>query len=204
VNSCDSTSRLNLRYYLIILQFSDTLATVIEQEVMNMSEINSDFVVKYFFSWIEEQIDHLYIKMELCDNSLRNMLNIKQFIFNRLPDQPMNCIEYYFSCELLYEITECVQYLHELTPPIIHRDLKPENILITYNGNNGRFVKICDHGLALIQESTFDSHTQCVRISKYKAPEFGQNINYDKSSDIYSLGIIAQEIFDIDIFEYYI
>ncbi|CAG2181976.1 unnamed protein product, partial [Oppiella nova] len=55
-------------------------------------------------------------------------------------------------------------------------DLKPDNILIDRNGRNGRFVKLCDFGLAIVHDKdinymTRDKHTTGVGTIKYQAPE---------------------------------
>ncbi|CAG2183991.1 unnamed protein product [Oppiella nova] len=80
----------------------------------------------------------------------------------------MDCVEYLISCEILRQILESVQYLHELNPQIIHRDLKPENILIAEN--------LCDFGLATVLDKrihyqTNNKHTADVGDMRYMAPE---------------------------------
>src|ERR1700753_4494791 len=69
------------------------------------------------------------------------------------------------------EILESVGYLHESNPPIIHRDLKPHNILITEESRNGRFLKLCDFGLATFDSLTTVSHSVGKGTPKYMAPE---------------------------------
>jgi serine/threonine protein kinase len=95
----------------------------------------------------------------------------------------------------LTEIIECVNYLHGRN--VIHRDLKPANIFIT-NGTNGRFVKLADFGLSVIHEDIGQSHTQESGTNKYMAPEVMRSRKYDTKVDIYSLGIIAEELFIFD------
>ncbi|CAG2171090.1 unnamed protein product [Oppiella nova] len=87
----------------------------------------------------------------------------------------MDCVEYFISCEIFRQILESVQYLHELDPQIIHRDLKPENILIAKNVRNGRFIKLCDFGLAVEHQKVSQSHTRNVGTFVYMAPELGQS-----------------------------
>ncbi|CAG2181082.1 unnamed protein product, partial [Oppiella nova] len=108
----------------------------------------------------------------LCSDSLKNILQNKPQVFGRQPEEPMNSIEFYISCHIFKEILECVQYLHELNPPVIHRDLKPDNILISSQLRNGRFIKICDFGLASLHSSSYSSHTTGVGTRQYMAPEF--------------------------------
>ncbi len=136
--------------------------------------------------------------MQLCFNTLRVVLELKRKEFNRKQFSTMTPIEYYISSELFNEILESVNYLHKLNPPIIHRDLKPTNILIT-NGLNGRFVKIADFGLAELHKFDDQTHTQGLGTVKYIAPEVMTGRNYDTKADIYSLAVITQELFDIDI-----
>ncbi|CAG2168617.1 unnamed protein product [Oppiella nova] len=87
---------------------------------------------------------------------------------------------------------------------IIHRDLKPDNILIAKNVSNGRFLKLCDFGLATVHDkyihnNTQYKHTKEVGDVHYMAPEVIQGRKYDHKSDIYSLALIGGEIFDVDV-----
>ena len=85
------------------------------------------------------------------------------------------------------ELTEAVDYIH--SKGIVHRDLKPENIIITHNGEN---VKLIDFGLA-----DTDSHAvlkQPAGTPRYMSPEQMQNSVADVRNDIYSLGIIFQQM----------
>ncbi|CAG2177140.1 unnamed protein product [Oppiella nova] len=115
--------------------------------------------------------------MEFCSNSLQNILELKPQVFERQAGDPMDLYEYFISCDIFRQILECVQYLHELNPPVIHRDLKPENILIASNVRNGRFLKLCDFGLATVHDKrihyrTTRKHTADIGDMRYQAPEF--------------------------------
>src|SRR6185437_12992961 len=122
---------------------------------------------------------HLYIQMEFCSQNLRNIVEVKPQVFGRQLGEAMDCVEYYISCEIFRQILQNVQYLHELNPQIIHRDLKPENILIANEVINGRFIKLCDFGLATVHKKRTKSrstqkHTADVGDTKYMAPEVSQ------------------------------
>ena len=72
---------------------------------------------------------------------------------------------------------------------IVHRDLKPENIIITRQGDN---VKLIDFGLA-----DTESHTvlkQPAGTERYMSPEQMQTAEADARNDIYSLGVIMQQM----------
>jgi serine/threonine protein kinase len=104
-------------------------------------------------------------------------------------------IGYYIASELFIELLECVQYLHKFK--IIHRDLKPENILIT-NGMYGRFVKIADFGEIAFHKFDAQTHTEGKGTVRYVAPEVSNSRKYDTKADIFSLGVIFQQLFSID------
>jgi serine/threonine protein kinase len=167
-------------------------------ELKLLAKIESEFVVQYKSSWIESDI-YLYIQMELCSYTLKEVISKKQTEFNRELHEVMNPTEYYISNELFKEILESINYLHKLNPPIIHRDLKPQNILIT-TGINGRFTKIADFGLATFHDSNDRTHTANLGTENYCAPEVKNGRNYNTKADIYSLGVLAMDLFDVDIY----
>ncbi|CAG2161405.1 unnamed protein product [Oppiella nova] len=169
-----------------INEFSDMRQVL--SEVKNLVKVHSEYVVQYFNSWVE--VNSLYIQMEFCSQNLRNILEIKTKVFGRQIGEAMDCVD--------------VQYLHELNPQIIHRDLKPENILMAENIRNGRFIKLCDFGLAKVHDKninymTPDKHSAGVGTLKYQAPEVVQGI-YGHKVDIYSLALIGQDIFEFNLF----
>lgn len=85
------------------------------------------------------------------------------------------------------DLISAVGYLH--SKGIIHRDLKPENIMIAHNGLQ---VKVIDFGMA-----DTDSHTtlkQPAGTLRYMAPEQTTAYTPDVRNDIYSLGLILQDL----------
>ncbi|CAG2109198.1 unnamed protein product, partial [Medioppia subpectinata] len=183
--------------------YNDEKKQRIYREVKNLVKLDSDFVVKYYDSWLES--NHLFIQMEFCSQNLKSVLKDKPIVFERQPEGEMNSVfEYFISCEIFKEILECVQYLHESKPPIIHRDLKPDNILISFNINANRFIKLCDFGLATDHNtdghtvSRYD-HTSGVGTLAYMAPEVLSSGVYNHLSDIYSLSLIGQKLCGIDL-----
>ena len=134
--------------------------------------------------------------MEYCFDNLRNVLTIKLIVFERNENQAMNSIEYFISCEIFRQITEALNYLHSLKPePLIHRDLKPENILIGISDNK-KICKLSDFGISKFIEDKTQYLTNCLSTHKYSAPELSDGV-YDTKVDVYSLGMIAMEIFNL-------
>ncbi|XP_054168976.1 uncharacterized protein LOC128966187 [Oppia nitens] len=125
--------------------------------------------------------------------SLKEAIKLKAQVFGRQSsDEPMDCMEYYITCEILLEVLECVRCLHEFNPPVIHRDLKPDNILIANDIINGRFVKLCDLGLITVHEMVSQSHTSGVGSPKYMAPEVISGRKYDTKADVIVLVLLLK------------
>jgi serine/threonine protein kinase len=186
------------------------------KEIKLLKKLKGTYVVKYIDSWVERNTSDwgalrnlggetlsyghpvndpnkeylLYIQMELCLTTLKKVIEQLKL---ELEIEKSECLPkpaYVISCELFKEILESVDYLHKLKPPVIHRDLKPANILLT-NGRNGRFVKLGDFGLAVMHEFEDQSHSKYTGTEKYRAPEVTE-------ADIYSLGVISEDLFNID------
>ncbi|CAG2100541.1 unnamed protein product [Medioppia subpectinata] len=186
----------------VVLEHEEKRLTVLN-EVKSLAKLDSDFVVKYYHSWLE--CKYLYIQMEFCELNLKTILQNKAIVFERQPEDHMNSVfEYFISCEIFKELLECVQYLHESNPPVIHRDLKPDNILIDPNFRSNRLIKLCDFGLA--KEINIDGHTSSryghtsgVGTIKYMSPETHLGKPYTHKSDIYSLYVIGEQLFNVDL-----
>ena len=89
--------------------------------------------------------------------------------------------------KIICEICDALGYMHR--KQIIHRDLKPENILITHNGQN---VKIIDFGLS--DADSFAVFKSPAGTRAYASPELIAGDTIDVRSDIWSLGVIINEL----------
>lgn len=92
---------------------------------------------------------------------------------------------------ILLDITSGLSYLHDLN--ITHRDIKPDNIVLQHCNSraSNTIYKIIDLGYA---KELNDSIVSFVGTLHYLAPEIFETINYDKSVDYWSLGIMTFEI----------
>lgn len=90
----------------------------------------------------------------------------------------------------LYQILRGVKYLH--SAKIIHRDIKPGNLLV----NSNCVLKICDFGLARVEEEDSTKHmTQEVVTQYYRAPEILMGAkHYTTAVDMWSVGCIFGEL----------
>ena len=89
--------------------------------------------------------------------------------------------------KIICEICDGLDYMHR--KQIIHRDLKPENILITHNGQN---VKIIDFGLS--DADSYYTLKTPAGTRHYASPELLSGSPVDQKADLWSLGVIINEI----------
>jgi RCC1 and BTB domain-containing protein len=203
---------------------NDKFTDYVMRELQIMSQLKSDFVVNLKSAWVEPNYlsekgydinkhskvykEHpvfdknnkflLHIQMELCGATLEEMITWMKKDLNDNQSEIISPLGYHIASESLFEILECVDYLHKHNPPIIHRDIKPSNIMIT-NGKNGRFLRLADFGLATTHEPQKQSHTEDRGTPKYVAPEVISSKYYDTKADIYSLGFVVQDLFWLDV-----
>ncbi|KAJ5045731.1 MAPK protein hog1 [Penicillium rubens] len=117
--------------------------------------------------------EDIYLVTELMATDLNTILKAK-----RVEDQ--------FAQYFMYQIMRGLKYLH--SAGVIHRDLKPSNILVNENCD----LKICDFGLARVQESHMTGY---VSTRYYRAPEIMLTWRkYNEKVDIWSAGCIFAEL----------
>ena len=88
---------------------------------------------------------------------------------------------------VLRDLLLTIGYVHR--KGIVHRDIKPENIIITNNGEN---VKLIDFGLA--DSDSYAVLKQPAGTERYMSPEQKETSVADVRNDIYSIGIIMQQM----------
>jgi len=90
------------------------------------------------------------------------------------------------AAEIVKDICLAVKFLHDMN--VAHRDLKPENLLYTSKDKLG-VLKLTDFGFAKETIIRDTLQTPCYT-PYYVAPEVLGPEKYDKSCDIWSLGVI--------------
>ncbi len=160
--------------------------------------LKNDLFVRQFHSWFEINSKELflYIKMELCDKTLNEVMNEIHSEFYRKENNMLSPIGYYLASDIFIEILRGVLCLHE--HKIIHKELNLSNILLKKEENGEILVKIADIGQSDLHQFSEQSHKQDRRKYEFIAPEVIKCNTYDTKADIYSLGIILQKLFKID------
>jgi len=123
-----------------------------------------------------EDDESVYIVMELIDGSE---------LFDRIVSKGFYCER--DAINIVRQIVSAVAYLHDLG--IVHRDLKPENLLCSGQGDN-EVVKIADFGLSKFVCDDDKLMTSC-GTPGYVAPEVLLCERYDKSVDMWGIGVIT-------------
>ncbi|XP_058808304.1 MAP kinase-activated protein kinase 2 isoform X1 [Phymastichus coffea] len=114
-------------------------------------------------------------------------------LFQRIQDRQDGAFTEREAAQIMYEICIAVKHLHDSN--IAHRDLKPENLLYSKPVNpqlpigSMGILKLTDFGFAKETHLKDTLQTPCYT-PYYVAPEVLGPEKYDKSCDIWSLGVI--------------
>ena len=87
------------------------------------------------------------------------------------------------------QIINGIEHAHEHR--IVHRDVKPQNVLVCEDYT----LKVLDFGIAKALSETTMTHTNSVLGTvQYLSPEQARGENTDKTTDVYSIGIVLYEL----------
>lgn len=134
---------------------------------------------------VAKTVDFLCIQMELCEKSLRDIIDQNEITDCKVLNGYMK------------NICEGLKYLHE--QKLIHRDLNPRNILLCSSGpgkDNG-ILKIADFGFSKnIDHECNRPYLTDLGTGAYIAPELYSEIKQKNNEkiDMYSLGVTFLEM----------
>ena len=107
---------------------------------------------------------------------------------NHLQGISLNSINF-----IIKQILEAIEQVHRMG--VIHCDIKPENILLKINIEKNKSdisVKLTDFGSSCLKNNPLFTHVQSLF---YRAPEVILGIPYSQAIDIWSIGLVAIELF---------
>ncbi|XP_039996459.1 serine/threonine-protein kinase D1-like isoform X3 [Xiphias gladius] len=123
-----------------------------------------------------ETVEHVFVVMEKLHGDMLEMILSSEK--GRLPERNTRF--------LIMQILEALRYLH--CKHVAHCDLKPENVLLA-SADPFPQVKLCDFGFArIIGEKSF--RRSVVGTPAYLAPEVISSSGYNRSLDMWSVGVI--------------
>tara|TARA_B100000809_G_scaffold65954_1_gene62602 strand:- start:634 stop:1938 length:1305 start_codon:yes stop_codon:yes gene_type:complete len=98
-------------------------------------------------------------------------------------------LTYIKKAQMIRQIANALAAVHK--HDICHRDIKPANILVDANYD----AKLTDFGIALMPDSSLTVSTNIVGTPVYLSPEGFHSSKVDRRADIFSLGVVAYELF---------
>ncbi|XP_077961704.1 protein kinase D4 [Gasterosteus aculeatus] len=123
-----------------------------------------------------ESVEYVFVVMEKLHGDMLEMILSSEH--GRLPERTTRF--------LVAQILEALRYLH--LKHVAHCDLKPENVLLA-SADPLPQVKLCDFGFArIIGEKSF--RRSVVGTPAYLAPEVISNNGYNRSLDMWSVGVV--------------
>ncbi len=152
---------------------SDMELAKVEIDILKISQHPN--IIKLYD--VFENENYIYIIMENCSGG--DLLSYFEYHDYELPETKV--------CEIIHKLSMAVYYLHSYG--IVHRDLKPENILMT-DLSDSADIRLLDFGLSKIIGND-EKCTEPYGTLSFVAPEVLQGKPYDKSVDLWSIGIIA-------------
>ena len=122
-----------------------------------------------------------WMMMEYCDVG-----DMEYYFKQKIPD-----IEEQIN--IMYQSASAISYMHCQVNTVIHRDIKPGNLLLKMREGHA-IVKVTDFGFSKIVEGADPIKSLMLSLKAgtpgFMAPEFFQNLKYDKSVDVFALGLV--------------
>uniref|UniRef100_A0AAF5CW49 Protein kinase C n=1 Tax=Strongyloides stercoralis TaxID=6248 RepID=A0AAF5CW49_STRER len=157
------------------LKFPSNKEAALRTEVEILQKIKHHGVVE--FQQMLETHDRIFVVMEKLKGDMLEMILSSEK--GRLNER---CTQF-----LIYQILIALQYLHSQN--VVHCDMKPENILLASDSDFPQ-IKLCDFGFArIIGERSF--RRSVVGTPAYLAPEVLRNKGFNRSLDMWSVGVIV-------------
>lgn len=135
---------------------------------------------------VHEDAEYVHLVTDLCEGGeLFDKIVEKSSTDD---DSGAACFAEDDATRIVYQILEAVSYMHKRG--VVHRDLKPENLLFE-TAEEDSPIKIIDFGLSRKhREGLEPPMSTVVGTPYYIAPEVLKR-KYDKSCDLWSVGVIA-------------
>eukprot|EP00004_Rigifila_ramosa_P012899 TRINITY_DN2837_c0_g1_i2.p1 TRINITY_DN2837_c0_g1~~TRINITY_DN2837_c0_g1_i2.p1 ORF type:complete len:271 (+),score=57.90 TRINITY_DN2837_c0_g1_i2:213-1025(+) len=150
------------------------------REINIMKECVHENIVRYLASCFRDQ--HVWLVMEYCGGG--SVSDITQTLKHGLGEAEIAAV--------IHDTLAGLAYLHQHNK--LHRDVKAGNILLTLSGH----AKLADFGVSGQLSPTMMKKMSVIGTPFWMAPEVIQQTGYDSKADIWSLGITAVEMAELE------
>mmetsp|Transcript_22889 Transcript_22889/g.34848 ORF Transcript_22889/g.34848 Transcript_22889/m.34848 type:complete len:403 (-) Transcript_22889:68-1276(-) len=185
VRACiDRTTRRRHAVKSICKSDPEVQLSGLAREIMLLRKMKHHSVVRLVD--VHEDAEYVHLVTDLCEGGeLFDKIVEKSSSDN---DDGAACFAEDDAARIMYQILDAVSYMHKRG--VVHRDLKPENLLFKTASEDSP-IKIIDFGLSRKhREGLEPPMSTVVGTPYYIAPEVLKR-KYDKSCDLWSVGVIA-------------
>ncbi|THH02628.1 hypothetical protein EW145_g6725 [Phellinidium pouzarii] len=151
----------------------------LRKELLLMSNIRHENILSMDGLYVDLVEDSLWIKMELMERSLADMLALAEEGFT-LPEEAI--------ARFASDILNALVHLEDLG--IAHRDVRSDNLLVSSQG----ILKLTDFSRALLVDSSYPMHTDPVGVVYWQAPEMRSGSYDARKVDVWSAGATTWEM----------
>jgi len=149
---------------------------VVINEIMLMKSCNHPAIVRFIDAYLLSGT--LWVAMELIEG-----VDLTQVISACKLTEPQ-------IATIIRESTAALAHLHE--KEIVHRDIKSDNIMVSRDGR----IKLTDFGYGAQLNKEQAQRRSVVGTTYWMAPEVIKAESYDTKVDVWSLGIMAMEMYE--------
>lgn len=137
----------------------------------------------------EDSIKDIFVYSHIAGVTIHKIKILNDYLYVTQSYYGKNAVDYDFNMMyvkyIFFNTLVTLFKLHSYN--ILHRDIKPQNILV----NDGVHSKLIDYGISSFSHI---DHTREVYTSWYRPPEVCNLQPYDKSAEIWALGIVIIEM----------
>ena len=159
---------------------STTELESLKKEIAILIQCNSPYIVKFFGAYLKDQ--DLWLVLEFCNAG--SVQDIIKMTGRTLNEQQIAAV--------CFAVLRGLEYMHDSRK--IHRDIKAGNILLDRHGN----AKLADFGVSAQMMHTYCKQKTMAGTPHWMSPEVLSKSEYNKKTDIWSLGITAIEMAEGD------